>query len=116
MKLLSLWITNALVFFVVANVVPGISIRGFETAFWIALLWGVIGVTLRPILLLLALPITLLTLGLFTFVVNGFLLWLLSKLVDGFHVESFGAALFGALLLSFFNWALNHAVRKREDS
>ncbi len=116
MRILALWVINAALFIAIANVVPGISVYGFGTALWVSFLWGLVSVTLRPLLLLLALPVTLLTLGLFTFVVNGFLFWLLAKLVDGFEVESFGAAFFGALTFSVLSWFLGLAFRKREDS
>ncbi len=116
MRLLALWAVNTVLFLVIANIVPGITVRDFGTALWLAFLWGVIGVTLRPILLLLALPVTILTLGLFTFVVNGFLFWLLAQWVDGFRVSSFGAAFFGALLFSLLNWAFGRAFRKNGES
>lgn len=111
MRLLALWIVNAVLFLVIANVVPGIEVRGFGTALWLAFLWGCIGVTIRPILLLLTLPVTILTLGLFTFVVNGFLFWLLAQMVSGFRVTSFGAAIVGALLFSLLGWAFGRAFR-----
>lgn len=114
MRLLALWIVNAVSFLIVANILPGISVQDFATALFLAFLWGVISVTLRPILLLLTLPVTILTLGLFTFVVNGFLFWLLGHFVDGFDVASFGAAFWGALLFSILNWAFNRAFRRKE--
>lgn len=114
MRIFAKWIMNALFFLAVANIVPGIVVRDFGTALWIALLWGLIGVTLRPILLLLTLPVTLLTLGLFTFVVNGFLFLLLAKFTEGFSVNSFSTAFFGALLLSLFNWVLVKVFQKGE--
>lgn len=116
MRLIALWIVNAVLFLVIANIVPGIEVRDFGTALWMALLWGCISITIRPILLLLTLPVTILTLGLFTFVVNGFLFWLLSYMVSGFRVASFGAALFGAFLFSFFGWAFGRVSRKSGDS
>ena len=62
---------------------------------------------LKPILILLTLPVTILTLGLFTIVINGFLFWLLSTFVKGFTVESFGAALIGAITLSLVSWLID---------
>ncbi len=116
MRLLALWMVNAVSFFIIANVVPGIEVRDFSTALWLAFLWGCISITLRPILLLLTLPITLLTLGLFTFVVNGFLFWLLAQWVSGFVISSFGAAFLGSLLFSFLNWAFNRAFQKENNA
>lgn len=116
MRILALWIVHALLFLAISNIVPGILVRDFPTALWIAFLWGLIGITLRPLLLLLALPITLLTLGLFTFVVNGFLFWLIASFVEGFEVRSFGAAFVGALSFSIFSWVLGRAFEKRDPS
>lgn len=116
MRLLALWIVNAVLFLVIANIVPGIEIRDFGTALWLALLWGCISITIRPILLLLTLPVTILTLGLFTFVVNGFLFWLLSQMVSGFRVTSFGSALLGAFLFSLLGWAFGRTFRKSGES
>ncbi len=116
MRLFALWIVNAVLFLMIANIVPGIGVRDFWTALWLALLWGCIGITIRPILLLLTLPVTILTLGLFTFVVNGFLFWLLSQMVSGFHVTSFGAALLGSLLFSLLGWLFGQAFRKHDES
>lgn len=116
MRLLALWIVNAVLFLVIANIVPGIEVRDFGTALWMALLWGCISITIRPLLLLLTLPVTILTLGLFTFVINGFLFWLLSQMVSGFRVTSFGAALLGALLFSLLGWAFGRAFRKLDES
>lgn len=111
MRIVAYWIVNAVLFLVIANVIPGIHIESFGTALWVALLWGLVGITLKPILLLLTFPVTILTLGLFTFVVNGFLFWFLAKLVEGFSVASFGVAFLGALLFSLLSWAFEFAFR-----
>ena len=116
MRFFSLWIVNAVLFLVIASIVPGIEVRDFWTALWLALLWGCIGITIRPILLLLTLPVTILTLGLFTFVVNGFLFWLLSRMVSGFQVTSFGSALLGSILFSLLGWMFGMAFRKQGES
>ncbi len=103
-------------FLVVANIVPGIHIQSFWTALVLAVLWGLIGVTLKPVLLILTLPINILSLGLFTFVINAFLLRLLSGVVKGFEVSGFGAAFWGALALSVLHWLLNLLFRERESN
>ena len=115
MKLLAHWIVSALLFLAIANIVPGIHLRDFGTAIWAAFFWGILGVTLRPVLLFFTLPVNILTLGLFTFVVNGFLFWLLAELLEGFRVDSFGAAFFGALLFSLFNWAFGLVFQRGEE-
>ncbi|MDD5083474.1 MAG: phage holin family protein [Candidatus Moranbacteria bacterium] len=112
MLILGKWVLNALAFLVVANIVPGIHIASFWTALVVALLWGVIGVTLKPLLIILTLPVNILTLGLFTFVINGFFLMLLAKIVEGFEVNGFGAAILGALVLSLLHWFLHAVFRK----
>lgn len=90
-----------------ARYVPGISISSFYIAVIVALLWGVISFTLRPLLVLLTLPINLLTLGLFTFVINALLFWFLATFVAGFSVAGFVPALEGSFLLSCVGWILN---------
>jgi putative membrane protein len=114
MYILGKWVLNALSFLLIATIVPGIHIAGFWTALVVALLWGVIGVTLKPILIILTLPVNILTLGLFTFVINGFFLMLLAKIVEGFEVSGFSAAFLGALVLALLHWFLHMAFRKSE--
>ena len=94
--------------YLAAQVVPGITLRG--KPLWPALLAGLvlalINAVVRPVLKVLTLPLTLLTLGLFLFVLNGFCLWLTSAIVPGFDVHGFRAAFLGALLISVVSWAL----------
>ena len=97
----------ALALLAIDQIVPGIDIANFYTAFIVAVLWGIIGVTLKPVLHLLALPITILTLGLFAFVINALLFWFLSSFVAGFIVSGFLPALLGSLLLTVVNWVLH---------
>lgn len=116
MKLPLRWALSAGAFWLVAHYVPGISIASWQAAAILAFLWGLIGFTVKPVLVLLTLPITLLTFGLFTLVINGFLLWLLGGIVKGFEVDTFLNAVIGALLLSLLmaviNWFLDVADRK----
>jgi len=85
----------------------GIGIAGLPTALIVAALWSVIGFTIKPLIQLLALPITLLTFGLFSFVINALLFWLLSILVPGFFVAGFVAALLGSVALAAVAWILH---------
>lgn len=94
------WLIVALAIFFVGNFLPGIHVPDYMTALWVALLLGVVNIFIRPILLLVTLPINILTLGLFTFVVNGLLFWLTSALIDSFRVDGFWWAVLGALLVS----------------
>ncbi len=94
---------------VIARLVPGIHITSFTAAIIVAILWALISVTLRPILLLLTLPINFLSLGLFTFVLNALLFWFVALLAPGFTVSGFIPALEGSVLLTIVGWIL-HAM------
>ena len=87
------------------NLVPGIRVAGgWTTILLIALVWSVIVMIIRPVLSILTLPITILTLGLFSFVLNAFLFYAMTLIVPGFAVAGFFPALFGALVLSILSW------------
>jgi putative membrane protein len=94
------WLISALAIFAVAWFLPGFDVLDYMTALWAALLLGVLNVTLRPILKLLSLPITVLTLGLFAFVVNGFVFWVGVRLVPGVAITSFWWAVVAAFLVA----------------
>ena len=91
----------------IGQLVPGIVITSFYTALMVALLWAVVSVTLKPILVILTLPINLISLGLFTFVLNALLFWFLSTFVAGFTVTGFIPALEGSFFLSLIGWVLH---------
>jgi putative membrane protein len=97
---------NAAALWVAAQFIPGIRLDDILPALLAAAVLGVLNAVVRPILILLTLPITLITLGLFIFVLNAFTLWLTSRIVPGFHVEGFWAALLGALVVSVVSWVL----------
>ena len=84
----------------VARFIPGIEVENISTALIVAVILGIFNITLRPVLLLLTLPITLITLGLFSFVINAFLFWTVSAFIEGFIVTGFVSAFVGALILS----------------
>ena len=98
------WIINALALLLISRLIQGIEVDSLFSAFVAAAVLGVINAVLRPILLILTFPITILTLGLFVFVINGFMLYLAGQLVKGFYVHGFLAAVFGALFLSVVSW------------
>ena len=100
MRLLAKWILVALVFLALPKLIAGISILTFTTALWAAFFWGLVSLILRPLILLIAFPITILTLGLFSFVVNALLFWVVGGLVPGFAVAGFIPALLGSLIIS----------------
>ena len=91
---------NALIIFAVSRMIRGVEIRGYPTAIAVSVVLGFLNILVRPILIVLTLPITVLTLGLFIFVLNALLLWLVSAVVPGFEIHTFSAALFAAFLIS----------------
>jgi putative membrane protein len=107
------WLTTALGIGVAAQVLPGIQVDGLWPAAVAALLLGLANVTLRPILLLLTLPLTVLTLGLFALVVNGMMLALVASLVKGVHVAGFGSAIVGAIVISLVGSVLTWVLQPR---
>jgi len=113
LKLLAAWIVNALALLALPYVVSSIQVAGFGTALLVAVVLGLINTLLRPLLVLLTLPVTLLTLGLFIFVINALLFQLAGTLVDGFHVGGFGSALVGSIVYSLISWALSALLLKR---
>lgn len=107
------WVINALALILMSHVIKGIEVDHLLAAFVAAAVLGVINAVLRPILLLLTLPITLLTLGLFVLVINGFMLYIAGTVVRGFHVSGFWASVFGALFLSVISWIANAFISDR---
>lgn len=103
-------IVNAAALWVAAQLVPGIVVTGFTPLLLAALVLGLINAIVRPVLLVLTLPLTLMTLGLFIFILNAFCLWLTSRIVPGFDVQSFAAALLGAFVVSIVSWLLTAFV------
>jgi putative membrane protein len=102
-RLLVHLLVSALLLWLVGQFVQGVHISGFATAVLAALVLGLVNFLVRPILVLITLPITIITLGLFLIVINALMLLLTGALVPGFHIDSFGAALLGGLLLGLFN-------------
>lgn len=105
-RLIAVWGINAIALIALPYVVPSISVASFATALWVALVLGLINTLLRPLLILLTLPVTLLTLGLFIFVINALLFQLAGHLVEGFHVGGFWSAFFGSIGYSLISWIL----------
>jgi len=106
LKLIVRWLLLAAALLLVANVDAGVSVAGFGAAMVAALVLGLLNTLVRPLLVLLTLPVTLLTLGLFIFVVNGLMFLLAAKLLDGFVVDSFMAGVIGSALYSLISWLL----------
>ncbi len=115
-SLLIRWVLNALALLAVAYLYPGVRVEGFFAAAVAALALGLANALIRPILVLLTLPVTIVTLGLFLFVINAALFWLVAQIVKGFAVQGFLAALLGSILYSLITLVVGWVVwdgRKR---
>ena len=112
MKLLLVWLVNAVALIAVAYLVPGIAVSGFVTALVAALVLGLVNAVIRPVLILLTLPVTVLTLGLFIFVINGLMFWFVASFIDGFVVAGFWWGVFGAIAYSIVSWLLSALLLK----
>ena len=113
MKLLLRWLVSAAALMLIAMYVPGIKVAGFYTALIAALIFGLINALIRPLALLLTLPVNLLTLGLFTFVINALMFWLASTVVKGFYVSGFWPAFWGALVMWVVSWFTNMMLKNK---
>lgn len=113
MSILIRWLIMALAIIFSAYLIPGVSVAGFWTALWLALLLGVLNVVLKPMLIFITLPINILTLGLFTFVINALMILLASSLIKGFMVDGFWAAMLFSIVLSLISYLLNALAEAR---
>jgi putative membrane protein len=107
------WLILTVSIIITSYWVDGIYVSGFFPAFYAAALLGILNAFFRPVLFLLTLPITILTLGLFTFVVNAIMLLMVSGVVSGFAVRGFGAAIWGSLLISIVSWFLTSFISEK---
>ena len=107
MRLLLTWLINALALLAIKYIMPSITVDSFVTALIVAVVLGFINTLIRPIFVILTLPVTILTLGLFIFVINGLLFWAVGSFVPGFHVAGFWSGVFGAIIYSIISWALS---------
>ena len=112
MRFLLVWLVNTLALVAVAYLMPSITITSFGSALFAALVLGLVNAVIRPLLILLTLPATILTLGLFIFVINGLLFWLVGSFVPGFIVHGFWAGFVGAILFSIVSWLLSALALK----
>ncbi len=103
-------VVNALAIMLAASIVPGISVEGLVPALVGGLLLGLVNAVVRPVLIILTLPITLITLGLFLLVLNGFCFWLVASIVKGFYVSGFWSACLGALIVSIVSWVMTALI------
>ena len=112
MRLILIWCCNALALLAVAYLLPGVRVDGFGSALIAALVLGLINTLIRPLLIMLTLPVTVLSMGLFIIVINGLLFWLAGSLLRGFNVSGFGVGMLGALLYSIISYVLSLLIPK----
>ncbi len=112
MKLLLKWLLSAAALLAVAYLYQGVEVRSFGAALTAAFVIGLFNMLLRPLLVLLTLPVTVLTLGLFLFVINALMFWSAASLLNGFYVSGFGAALLGSLIYSVFGVVIDSALQR----
>ena len=112
MKLLLVWLINAVALMAVAYLLPGIEVSSFVAALVAAAVLGLVNAVILPIMILLTLPATVLTLGLFIFVLNGLMFWGVAALVSGFAVAGFWWGVAGAISYSIVSWALSSLLLK----
>ncbi|MFC1599149.1 phage holin family protein [Patescibacteria group bacterium] len=113
MYLILRWLINAIAIIAIAFYLPGVAVSGFYAALIAALILGIINAIIRPLLILLTLPVNILTLGLFTLIINAVLFWFASTIVKGFEVADFKAAFLGALIMWLVSWVSNWLLKKR---
>jgi len=107
------WLILTVAIIVTSYLLSGIQVGGFFPAFFAAAILGILNAFFRPLLLLLTLPLNILTLGLFTFVINAIMLMMASGVISGFEVHGFWSAVFGSLLISLISWFLTSFIGKR---
>ena len=112
MKLIVKWLLSAAALLAVAYLYSGVVVTSFTAALIAAFVIGLFNMILRPVLVVLTLPVTVLTLGLFLFVINALMFWAAASVLDGFHVRGFGAALLGSLIYSVFSIVIDSAIER----
>lgn len=110
MKLISKWLLLAAALLFVAYVYDGVSLNGFQAALIAAFVIGLLNTFVKPLLVILTLPVTVITVGLFLFVINALMFWGAASLLDGFNVTGFQAALIGSLIYSILSYLINTAL------
>ena len=115
MTLIVRWFINALALLLVAYLYSGVQVDGIFAALIAALVLGLVNAVIRPLLVVLTLPVTILTLGLFIFVINAFMFWFVTEIVKGFTVTGFMAALIGSLMYSVISLVTNWLVFEKDE-
>ena len=112
MKIIIRWLLLAAALLLVAYLYPGVTIKSFGAAMLAAFVLGLFNTLLRPVLVLLTLPVTLITLGLFLFVINALMFYFAASVLDDFHVSGFGAALIGSVLYTLCGMVIDVAMER----
>ena len=112
MKIIVRWLLLAAALLLVAYLYPGVTVKSFGSAMIAAFVLGLFNTLLRPILVVLTLPVTVITLGLFLFVINALMFYFAASVLDGLHVDGFGAALIGSLLYSACGMVIDAAMER----
>jgi len=114
MRLILTWIINAIALMALPYLMHSVSVTNIGAALIAALVLGLVNTLIRPVLVVLTLPVTLVSLGLFILVINAVLFWGVAQLVDGFHVAGFFSAFLAAILYSIISWALSALLLKKD--
>ena len=115
MKFILRLLINILAIFAVAYFIPGFEVSGFLAALIMAVVLGIINALIRPLVIILTLPVNILTLGLFTLIINALMFWLASVFVIGVHVTDFATAFWGAIIIWIISWFSNLLLKDKED-
>jgi len=115
MRLLLTWIINAVALVALPYFFNSIHVDNFFTALLVAIALGFVNTIIRPLFVILTLPVTILTLGLFIFVINGLLFWAVGSFWPGFHVDTFWGGFFGAIVYSVISWALSSLLMPKRQ-
>jgi putative membrane protein len=115
MRLLLTWLINAAALMALPYLMTSVHVTSIGAALVAALVLGLVNTIIRPVLVVLTLPVTLVSLGLFILVINALLFWLVATLVEGFHVTGFGSAFVAAILYSVISWALATLLLRKDD-
>jgi putative membrane protein len=113
MRILLVWVLNAVALWLVTLVVPGVQVQDPMYAFIAAVVLGLVNALVKPVLIILTLPITVVTLGLFLLVINALLFWAVASLLPGFHVAGFWWAMLGAFVYSVLTWVFSALLPKK---
>ena len=115
MRLLVTWLINAVALMALPFLMSSVVVTNFTTALIAALVLGLVNTLIRPVLVILTLPVTVVSLGLFILVINALLFWMVSHWIDGFNVNGFWSAFIAAILYSIISWALSTLLLKDKD-